>query len=147
MGILSGFAKMGFVENYGLIILLKEDSIYCPCLHTWCVGGKIWAKPLAMKWSFGIIFALTVLYGALYFSISNVTYLKYCFTKVRNEIAKLRESIIFENSREFLKFIFKGFDTFESCSIEKLEVRCPKANWPVQIFKRFFLWSLADLFF
>ena len=102
----SGFSKMGFVENYGLIVLLKEDSIYCPCLHTWCVGGKIWAKPLAMKWSFGIIFALTVLYGALYFSISNVTYLKYCFTKVRNEIAKLRESIIFENSREFLKFIF-----------------------------------------
>ena len=29
-----------------------------------CVGGKIWAKPLAMKWSKRIIFALTVLYGA-----------------------------------------------------------------------------------
>ena len=126
------------MKTTALKVFLKEGTIYCPCLHTWCVGGKIWAKPLAMKWSFGIIFALTVLYGALYFSISNVTYLKYCFTKVRKEIMKLRESTIFKNPENWYYWVLFN---------RKARGWKSESHLIVQIFARFFLWSVADFDF
>ena len=43
---------------------LSLMGFYAQCHN--CVGGRIWAKPLAMKWSQRIIFALTVPYALYY---------------------------------------------------------------------------------